>query len=122
MLELEAAPPVEHPERPARRGDGGHGAVEELDVELGGLDVGFREVGDLGDQLADLILCLLEQTWVDGFFRHWWFRVGSQRPNRQASRRVGRAPTDNPGARRVRHNVNGTTKVSNFPELFSRRP
>ena len=45
-------------------------AVEELHVELGGLDVRFRQVGDLGHQLANLVLRLLEQTRIDGFFRH----------------------------------------------------
>ena len=70
VLELQAAPAVEQPERAARGRHGGHGAVEELDVELGRLDVRFGQVGDLGHQLADLVLRLLEQTGIDGFFRH----------------------------------------------------
>src|SRR5207245_2416621 len=70
VLELEAPPPVQQPERAARRRDGGDGPVEELDVELGGLDVRLGEIGDLGHQLADLVLRLLEQTRINGFFRH----------------------------------------------------
>jgi nucleoside-diphosphate-sugar epimerase len=34
------------------------------------LDIRLGQIGDLGHQLADLVLCLLEQTWINGFFRH----------------------------------------------------
>ena len=70
VLEPQAAPAVEQPERAAGRGRRGHRPVQELDVELAGLDVRFRQIGDLGHQLADLVLRLLEQTSIDGFFRH----------------------------------------------------
>ena len=70
VLQPEAAPAVHHPERAAGRGHRRHGPVQELDVKLVGLDVRFRQIGDLGHQLADLVLRLLEQTGINGFFRH----------------------------------------------------
>ena len=70
ILQPEPAPAVHHPERAAAGGHRRHGPVQELDVKLVGLNVRFRQIGDLGHQLADLILRLLEQTWIDDFFRH----------------------------------------------------
>ena len=70
VLQPEPAPAVHHPERAAARGHRRHGPVQELDVKLVGLNVRFRQIGDLGHQLADLIFRLLEQTWIDDFFRH----------------------------------------------------
>ena len=69
ILELKTALTVEQPERPGRRGDGRHGPVEELHVEFGRLDVRLGKLGDLGDEFANLVLRLLEQTGIDGFFR-----------------------------------------------------
>ena len=70
ILQPESAPAVHHPERAAAGGHRRHGPVQELDVKLVGLNVRFRQIGDLGHQLADLILRLLEQTRIDYFFRH----------------------------------------------------
>ena len=70
VLEPQAASAVEQPERAAGRGRRGDGSVQKLAVELSGLDVRFRQIGNLGHQLADLVLRLFEQTSIDGFFRH----------------------------------------------------
>ena len=70
VLQAQAAAAVHQPERAAGGGHGGHRPVQELDVKLRRLDVRFRQVGDLGHQLADLVLRLLEQTSINGFFRH----------------------------------------------------
>ena len=70
ILQPQPAPAVHHPERAAGRGHGRDRSVQELDVKLGGLNVRFRQIGDLGHQLADLVFCLLEQTGINGFFRH----------------------------------------------------
>src|SRR5207302_1137296 len=67
---------------------------EELDVELGRLDVRLGEVGDLGHQLADLVLRLLEQTWINSFFRHGGSREWRQSLDRLANRR-GRLRQEN---------------------------
>ncbi len=70
VLQLDAAFSVEQPEGSARGRDRGNGPVEELDVELRRLDVRLGEIGDLGHQLADLVLCLLGRTRINRFFRH----------------------------------------------------
>ena len=122
MLKLQAAAAVQEPERASRGRHGGHGAVEELDIEFGRLDVRFREVGDLGDQLADLVLCLLEQTGINCFFRHGGsgcWAPDSESP-RQSPRRIASISTlDRIPARRLRHTLNGTARCVNFPQVFS---
>ena len=70
VLKFQTSPPVQHPERATGGRDCGDGSIQELDVELGRLDVGLGEIGDLRDEFANLIFCLLEQTWVNRFFRH----------------------------------------------------
>ena len=70
ILQPEPAPAVHHPERATAGSDRRDGPVQELDVKLVGLNVRFRQIGDLGHQLADLVFGLLEQTWIDHFFRH----------------------------------------------------
>ena len=54
--------------------------AQQTDIDLGGITARTLAYGNtvpapliranVGDELANLILCLLEQTWVDGFFRH----------------------------------------------------
>ena len=70
ILQPQPAPAIHHPERAAGRGDGRDRSVQELDVKLVGLNVRFRQIGDLGHQLADLVFRLLEQTRINDFFRH----------------------------------------------------
>ena len=70
ILQPQPAPAVHHPERAAGRGDRRHRAIQELDVKLVRLNVRFRQIGDLGHQLANLVLRLLEQTGINDFFRH----------------------------------------------------
>ena len=70
ILQPQAAPAVHHPERAAGRGDRRDRSVQELDVKLVGLNVRFRQIGDLGHQLANLVFRLLEQTGINDFFRH----------------------------------------------------
>ena len=70
VLQAQAAAAVHQPECAAGGCHGGHRPVQKLHVKLRWLDIRFRQIGDLGHQLADLVLCLLEQTSVNGFFRH----------------------------------------------------
>ena len=65
VLQPQPAPAVHHPERAAGRGDRRHRSVQELDVKLVGLNVRFRQIGDLGHQLANLVFRLLEQTGIN---------------------------------------------------------
>ncbi len=111
VLELEPALTVEQPERTGRRGHGRHGAVEELHVEFRRLDVRLRQFRDLPHELADLVLRLLEQTGIDGFFRHG-VPVGRVPGVGCLHHKPRRAPD------RRWLTVNGTTASSTFPGSF----
>ena len=120
---LQPAPAVHHPERAAGGGHRRHGPVQELDVELVRLDVRFRQVGDLGHQLADLILRLLEQTRINGFFRHGGTsgmspgsRVASPRKPSSSSGDQQRTGTVN--TRHPLRNHNGTSQLQDFLSIF----
>ena len=123
ILQPEPAPAVHHPERAAAGGHSRHGPVQELDVKLVGLNVRFRQVGDLGHQLADLILRLLEQTRIDDFFRHGGTSglspgssVASPRqslPSSGDQQRTGTVNTRHP----LRKN-NGTRRFADFLTIF----
>ena len=120
MLEFETAFAVEQPEYPPRRRHGGHGAIEEFDVKFGGLDVRFGEVRDLGHQLTDLVLCLLEQTGINRFFRHGGsgcWAPGSESPG-QFRRRDRLSRFRDAPLRRGRHNDNRTAEPPRFPGIF----
>src|SRR3712207_2512405 len=105
MLELQAPLAVQQPQRPARGGHRRDDPGEELGVEFCRLDVRFGQVGDLGHQLADLVLRLLEQTGIDGFFRHGSSRRWGHAVGRGVGRRALRLQRDAP--------------PGNLPEVFS---
>ena len=122
VLQAQSTTAVHQPERTAGGRHRGHRSVEELDVKLRWLNVRFGQVGDLGHQLANLVLCLLEQTSINGFFRH---RGTSGLEAESASSRQGGPVThfaaperemQSPGSSSTPHADadNGTTKFPTF--------
>ena len=121
MLELEAAPAVEQPERAARGRHGGHGAVEELDVELGAAGCPIRPGRRSRPPACGSGSSSARADRDRWFLPAWWFRVLGARVRIASSAAALRsAIASGIPAQRMRHTDNGTAIAGTSLTIFPR--